>query len=130
MSFTSFQDRLRYLLLFGEVAKETFGYDRYLNQILYRCPEWRKVRNEIIIRDEGCDLSCFGYDIFNRALVHHINPITLDDIEYRRENVFDPNNLITTTLDTHNIIHYGSLVDVDNLILTERRPNDTCPWRK
>lgn len=125
-----FQDRLLYLLLHGSVAKETFGYERYLNQLLYKCPEWRSVRNKIILRDNGCDLACDGYDIYKGAIVHHINPITIENVLHRDSIVFDPNNLITTKLDTHNLIHYGSENDIINLVLTERSPNDTCLWRR
>ena len=126
----TFEDRLAYLMLFGAVGKDTFGYDRYLNQILYKSAEWRRTRNQIILRDDGCDLAVDGYQIPSRALIHHINPITVDDIIQRRDIVFDPNNLITTSLNTHEIIHYGSMGDIDMLRYVERTPNDTCPWRK
>ena len=126
----TFQERLEYLLLYGTVAKDTFGYERYLNQILYKCPEWRRIRNEVIVRDQANDLGCEGFEINKYALVHHLNPITVEDVMYRRSNVFDLNNLITTKLATHNIIHYGSLSDVQNLFPVERTANDTCPWRK
>lgn len=125
----TFEERLRYLLLYGSVSDTTFGGHRYLNQLLYRCPEWKQLRNKIIMRDGGCDLGCDGYIIPSRALVHHINPITIEDINYRRPIVFDPNNLITTVLSTHEIIHYGSESDIDLLFYAERRPNDTSPWR-
>ena len=125
-----FQERLEYLLLYGTVAKDTFGYERYLNQILYKCPEWRKIRNEVIARDQANNLACDGFEINRYALVHHINPITVEDVMYRRPNVFDLNNLVTTNLATHNIIHYGSLSDVQNIFPVERTANDTCPWRK
>lgn len=124
-----FQDRVLYLLLHGSVAKETFGYERYLNQVLYKCPEWRQLRNRIIMRDNGCDLAFDGYDIYSGAFVHHINPITIENVLNRDPIVFDPNNLITTKLETHNIIHYGSESDVMNTVITERMPNDTIPWR-
>ena len=130
ITIPKFEDRLRYLMLFGTVAKDTFGYDRYLNQILYKSPEWRRLRNQIIIRDNGCDLAVDGYEIPIRALIHHINPISIDDILQRREIVFDPNNLITTTLATHEIIHYGSIGDLELLIVHDRLPNDTIPWRR
>ena len=126
----TFEDRLAYLMLFGAVGKDTFGYDRYLNQILYKSAEWRRTRNQIILRDDGCDLAVDGYQIPSRALIHHINPITVDDIIQRRDIVFDPNNLITTSLNTHEITHYGSMGDIDMLRYVERTPNDTCPWRK
>lgn len=126
----NFEDRLRYLMLFGDVAVDTFGYQRYLNQILYKCYEWRNLRPYIITRDNGCDLACDGYDIYGNVLIHHINPITAEDVLQRRPIVFDPNNLVTTTLNTHNIIHYGSESDIDLLFYKERSANDTAPWKR
>lgn len=124
----NFESRYRYLKLNGFVGEETFGFDRYLNQILYKSEEWKSCRREIIIRDNGCDLGCDGFDINGRILIHHINPITVDDIINRNTKVFDPENLIVTSLNTHNAIHYG---DESLLILApiERTKNDTCPWR-
>lgn len=125
----TFLDRFKYLQLGGQVGVETFGYDRYLNQILYRTAEWKRFRNEIIIRDNGCDLACEGYEIVSRCLIHHINPITVEDVIKRDPKVFDPENVITTILNTHNAIHYGD----ESLLITEpieRKPNDTCPWRR
>lgn len=113
----------------GAVGKDTFGYDRYLNQVLYNSQEWKRFRNEIIIRDNGCDLACEGYDIHGRILVHHINPITVDDVVNRNPSVFDPENVICVTHNTHNAIHYGD----ESLLITapiERTRNDTCPWKK
>ena len=130
IKFDSFADRLKYLLLHGTVAEDKFGYSRYLNQILYKSPEWRRLRNEIIIRDNACDLGVQTFEIPNRILIHHINPITLEDVLYRRPNVFDPENLITTVLATHEIIHYGSESDIDRYFLNERSANDTSPWRR
>lgn len=123
------EERFEYLKLKGRVGAETFGYDRYLNQILYHDPEWRRIRNEVIIRDNGCDLGVEGHEIKGRILVHHINPITIDDVKLRRYCVFDLDNLICTSHDTHNAIHYGDA----NLLPKnpiERKPNDTCPWRR
>ena len=131
LTINNFQDRLLYLLLHGTVANDTFGYQRYLNQLLYKCYEWRQLRPKIITRDLGCDLACEGYEINGRyAIIHHINPIKPEDIIQRRPNVFDPNNLITTCLNTHNMIHYGSDSDAINLVIPERRPNDTIPWKR
>lgn len=130
IKFDSFVDRLKYLLLHGTVAEDKFGYSRYLNQTLYKSPEWRRLRNEIIIRDNACDLGVPTFEIPNRILIHHINPITLEDVLYRRPNVFDPENLITTVLATHEIIHYGSESDIDRYFLNERSVNDTSPWRR
>ena len=128
IAFPTYEERFRYLQLKGAVGKDTFGYDRYLNQILYNSQEWKRFRDKIIIRDNGCDLACEGYDIHGRILVHHINPIRVEDIINRNPIVFDPENVITTILSTHNAIHYG---DENLLIISpiERRQNDTCPWK-
>lgn len=125
----TFLDRYRYLQIGGFVGKETFGYDRYLNQILYRTAEWKRFRRDMILRDNGCDLGCEGYEIFGNILVHHINPITVEDMVNRNPCIFDPNNVICTSLNTHNAIHYG---DETNLITEPvvRKPNDTCPWKR
>lgn len=125
----TFEERYRYLRLEGIVGKETFGYDRYLNQILYRSQEWREFRDFIIVRDNGCDLACEGFDIPTRILVHHINPISVEDVINRSRKVFDPENAISTSHNTHQAIHYG---DEKLLIVKpiERFRNDTCPWKK
>ncbi len=107
IQFSSFKDRFDYLKLNGSVGAETFGYDRYLNQALYRSYEWRKFRRDIIARDRGCDLGVDGFDIKSRLIVHHINPITLDQIENRDPMIFDPNNVICVSHNTHEAIHYG-----------------------
>ena len=129
MSFSTYEERFRYLQLKGAVGKDTFGYDRYLNQILYNSQEWKRFRDKIIIRDNGCDLACEGYDIHGRILVHHINPIRVDDVVNRNPIVFDPENVVCVTHNTHNAIHYG---DESLLILApvERTKNDTCPWKR
>lgn len=128
ITLKTYEERFDYLKIGGQVGRETFGYDRYLNQILYNTKQWKKFRREIIIRDNACDLACEGYEINYRILVHHINPITVEDIINRNPMIFDPENAITTTHRTHNAIHYG---DKNLLMLqpTERTPNDTCPWR-
>ena len=129
ITIPTFEERFKYLKLNGSVGLETFGHDRYLNQILYNSPEWRRFRPEIIVRDNGCDLACEGYEIFGKILIHHINPITAQDILNRNSKVFDPENVITTVHNTHNAIHYGD----KNLLITEpieRSRNDTCPWKK
>lgn len=125
----TFEERFRYLKLGGIIGKETFGVDRYLNQVLYRSDEWKRVRREVIIRDNGCDLGMDGFDVHGRVIVHHMNPITIEDIEQRRDYIFDPEYLITTSHNTHNAIHYG---DESLLILApiERTKNDTCPWKR
>lgn len=128
ITLSTFEERFKYLSLDGIVGVETFGYDRYLNQILYSSPEWKRFRRNIIIRDNGCDLACEGYAIHGRILIHHINPITVEDIVKRNSMVFDPENVIATTHNTHNAIHYGD----ENLLISspiERRANDTCPWK-
>ena len=125
----TFEERFQYLRLDGTVGEETFGYDRYLNQILYKSDEWKQCRRDIIIRDNGCDLGCDGFEVHGRILIHHINPITVDDIVNRNPWVFDPENLILTSHNTHQAIHYGN---EDLLILPpiERSKNDTSPWRR
>lgn len=128
ITIPTFEERFEYLQLKGSVGKDTFGYDRYLNQVLYHSPEWKKLRNQIIIRDCGCDLACEGYEIYGRILIHHLNPITVDDVLDRSRKVFDPNNLVCITHNTHNAIHYGDA----SMLLTGpivRTKNDTCPWR-
>ena len=129
ITFPTYEERFRYLQLKGAVGKDTFGYDRYLNQILYNSQEWKRFRDKIIIRDNGCDLACEGYDIHGRILVHHINPIRVDDVVNRNPIVFDPENVVCVTHNTHNAIHYG---DESLLVLApvERTKNDTCPWKR
>lgn len=129
ISLPTFKERFEYLKIGGLIGEETFGYDRYLNQILYRSDEWRKFRRDIIIRDDGKDLACEDYEVGLRAIVHHINPITVEDVLNRDPKIFDPENVITTSLNTHNAIHYG---DESLLILEpiERSMNDTCPWKR
>lgn len=127
----TFIERYRYLKLNGNVCEETFGRDRYINQILYHSEEWRQFRPKIICRDNGCDLACEGYDIPDGVLIliHHINPITVRDIETRDSKVFDPENVVSTILNTHNAIHYGD----ESLLYSElitRTPYDTCPWKR
>lgn len=128
ITIPTFIERYKYLQLNGKIGEETFGFDRYLNQILYRSSEWKRFRREIIIRDNGYDLACEGYEVAGKILIHHINPITLVDINRRDSMIFDPENVISTSLNTHNAIHYGD----ESLLVTEpleRSPNDTCPWR-
>ena len=126
----SFIERYRYLRLGGKAGDITFGNERYLNQILYKSPEWKRFRRDILIRDNGCDLGVDGYMINTVPIIHHINPITVKDITERNFCAFDPENVITVSRRTHNAIHYGDeeLLTIDNII--ERRPNDTIPWRK
>ena len=128
ITIPTFEERFEYLQLKGSVGKDTFGYDRHLNQVLYRSPEWKRLRNQIIIRDCGCDLACDGYGIHSKVLIHHLNPITVEDVLARSRKVFDPDNLVCVSHNTHNAIHYG---DVDLLVTGPiiRTKNDTCPWR-
>lgn len=127
--FKTFDERFKYLKLDGVIGDETFGFDRYLNQTLYHSKEWMSFRDKVIIRDNGCDLGLAGYDIVGKIIIHHINPITRDDIVHRRRCVFDMNNVIATTLSTHNAIHYGDINLLTNS-LSERSKHDTCPWKK
>lgn len=126
----SFEERFAYLRLQGNVGRDTFGSDRYLNQLFYRSQEWRHIRNQVIARDNGCDLGVEGYEIHKgqRILIHHMNPLRIDDILDQTEYLMDPKYLITTTFRTHNAIHYSdeSLLPI---LPKERTPNDTCPWK-
>lgn len=128
MTFTTYEDRLRYLQTKSSIGVTTFGTSRYLNQMFYSTPEWKRTRDIVILRDNGCDLGLEGLDIHSHAIIHHINPITEDDIVNRNPILFDPNNLITVSKLTHNKIHYG--VDTQSDIFVERKPNDTCPWKQ
>ena len=129
ITLPTYEERFNYLKLEGVVGEMTFGFDRYLNQKLYTSQEWKTVRNQVIVRDNGCDLACEGYDIYGKILIHHINPITVEDVINRNPIIFDLENLITTVHNTHNAIHYGDeeLLAKDPI---NRSKNDTCPWRK
>lgn len=125
----SFKERYEYLKLDGRVGEDTFGTYRWLNQRFYKSPEWYSIRNSVIIRDNGCDLGMEGYPIYGRIYIHHINPLSRYDIANRTENLYDPENLICVSQNTHNAIHYGN----DSMFLgtyVERTPHDTCPWKK
>lgn len=125
----SFIERYRYLKMSGKIGEDTFGFDRYLNQLFYSSDEWKQIRKLIITRDDGCDLAMDDYDIEGRIIVHHMNPITKDMILERSDYVLNPEYLICVSHNTHEAIHYGdeSLLILDPII---RMPNDTCPWRK
>ena len=125
----TFKERFEYLKLDGLIGEETFGWDRYLNQVFYKSPEWRSTRDKIIVRDNGRDLGVEGYDIFGKIIIHHMNPMSLGDIANRNPDIFNPEYLICVSHETHNAIHYG---DANQLSLgpIERTANDTCPWRK
>ena len=124
----TFEERFKYLQLNGRVGDDTFGFDRYINQNFYRSAEWKRIRDRIIIRDNGCDLALEGYEIYGRILIHHMNPITVKDVELSTEYLMNPEYLICVTHNTHNAIHYG-----DEKLLMKgpvvRTKNDTCPWR-
>ena len=125
---TSFEDRFNYLRLLGNVGQDTFGFDRYFNQLFYRSREWKNIRNQVIARDQGCDLGILDRPIYDLAIVHHMNPISIDDIKDATDYLLNPDYLITTTKLTHDLIHYGRDLPPSNELI-ERKPNDTCPWR-
>lgn len=124
----TFEERYEYLRLGGQVGESTFGFERFLNQALYTSQRWRLLRNEIIIRDNGCDLGIEGRDIYYKIIIHHMNPLTREQMKDPDESMFDPEYLICVSSRTHNAIHYGdaSLLQKDYI---PRRPNDTCPWK-
>lgn len=125
----TFEERFRYLQLSGKVGVETFGFDRYLNQRFYKSAEWKRVRDTVIMRDNGCDLGIKDRVIFGKVLIHHMNPIAVTDIDNCSDSLLNPDYLITVSLTTHNAIHFGD----ENLLIQvpkERKPNDTCPWKK
>lgn len=125
----TFEERFRYLELGGAVGADTFGFDRYLNQRFYTSQIWQRVKQEVIIRDNGCNLGMEGYTIFGRVIVHHMNPITVEDVVKQTDALLNPEFLICVSHTTHNAIHYGS----EELLPkgpADRKPNDTCPWRK
>lgn len=128
IKLSTFEERFNYLKLNGSVGDDTFGFSRYLNQKLYSSYEWKSIRKKLIIRDNGCDLGLEGYDILGKILIHHLNPITIDDIKNRSPTVFDFNNLICVSFDTHNAIHYGNENLLGNVPI-ERKSNDTCLWK-
>lgn len=125
----TFEERYKYLQLNGVIGDETFGFDRYINQMFYRSQEWKQVRDYVIVRDNGCDLGVKGHEIRGKILIHHMNPIGIKDIQQVNKFLLDPEYLITTMLSTHNAIHYGD----ESLLVTdpiERSKNDTCPWKR
>lgn len=129
ITFPTFEERYRYLRLEGKVGEDTFGFDRWLNQSFYKDREWRAIRDKVIIRDNGCDLGIPYREIHSRIIVHHMNPITKDDILYRSAFLLNPEYLICTVKNTHDAIHYGD----EGLLIKvpiERTRNDTCPWRR
>lgn len=128
ITLPTFEERFKYLQLNGQVGESTFGFDRYMNQVFYRSQKWKSIRDFVIIRDCGCDLGVEGYDIHGKIIIHHMNPLSMRDIETESNFLLNPDFLICTTHNTHNAIHYGD----ENLLVTapiERTKNDTCPWR-
>jgi hypothetical protein len=127
IQLNTFEERYKFLQLRGIVGSSTFGYERFLNQGLYTSRKWRNTRDEVIIRDDGCDLGVAGYQIYDKIIIHHINPLTPEEIEFEDDSLYDLDNLISTSFKTHNAIHYGDINLLDKQII-ERRPKDTCPW--
>jgi hypothetical protein len=127
LQFPTFEERFEYLKLSGRVGDKTFGFDRWINQNFYTSSQWKHVRQQVIARDLGMDLACEGYEIYDKIIIHHMDPMTAEDIAEGRESILDPEYLICTTHRTHNAIHYG---DESLLVkpLVERRPGDTKLW--
>lgn len=125
----TFEERFDYLKLYGRVGEDTFGFDRWINQRFYRSAEWKHTRNIVIVRDNGCDLGDPDHPIFGQIIIHHMNPILLEDFDLNPEVLIDPNQLVCVSHNTHNAIHFGD----KNLLpkeWTPRQPNDTCPWKR
>ncbi len=129
-SFLSFDDRFNYLKLRGQVGVDTFGFDRYMNQDFYRSSEWKRVRSYVITRDNGCDLGVDDCQINGRIFIHHINPISQEDIIIGTEKLLDPENLVCISMETHNALHYGDDSILKKNKLIQRTPNDTSPWKR
>ena len=128
ITLPTFEERYEYLKIGGTVGEETFGFDRYLNQSFYKTKEWLRIRDHVIVRDQGCDLAMIDREIRGKILIHHMNPITKEDIVRRSKYLLDPEYLICTVKNTHDAIHYGN----ESLLIKapiERQKNDTCPWR-
>ena len=127
LQYHTLEERFHYLSLRGVLGETTFGFDRYINQMFYTSTQWRHVRNEVIVRDEGCDLAVPGYEILSKIIIHHMNPMKVADIEEGLADILNPEFLVCTVLSTHNAIHYG---DASLLVqpLVERRPGDTNLW--
>ena len=129
ITLPTFEERFRYLQLGGKVGEDTFGHDRYLNQMFYTSDEWRRIRRDVIVRDNGCDLGIQDREIHGLIIIHHMNPITIKDIINRSEFLLNPEYLISTVKNTHDAIHFSD----ERILITdpiERRPNDTCPWKR
>lgn len=128
LKLPTWNERFKYLKLEAQIGNETFGQNRFLNQDFYRSPEWRRLRDYIILRDNGCDLGIEGMEIHGPIYIHHMNPISDSDIIHQSDYLIDPEYLISVSFQTHNGIHYGGIDLVEDTYV-ERKPNDTCPWR-
>lgn len=128
IKFPTFLERYKYLKIGGTVGRETFGYDRWINQIFYNSSKWKDARRRVMIRDNGCDLGVEGYDIFGHFAIHHMNPVSKEDIINKKDWIFDPEYLILVSLDTHNAIHYSDESKLP-IVPVPRCRNDTCPWK-
>ena len=128
MLLPTFEERFEYLKLDSKVGEATFGFERYLNQNFYHSYEWKQIRRDVILRDNGCDLGVEGYDIFGPIIVHHMNPVTSNDIVLATKELMNPEFLISTRLETHNALHFGDISLLNNRPI-ERSPGDTCPWK-
>lgn len=125
---STFEERFKYLKLHGDIGKETFGFDRYLNQKFYKSYEWKQVREKVIMRDMGCDLACRDIPIAGQVIIHHMNPMSIEDLQTNPGILLDPEFLVCVSLETHNAIHYGDDSVVKNKTIDERKPNDTKLW--
>lgn len=123
----TFEERFEYLKIGGSVGRATFGFERHLNQTFYTSPEWKQTRHIVIARDLGCDLGIEGFEVYDRIIIHHMNPITPDDINSRNMDILNPEYLISTAHKTHNAIHYGDITNVPTNFV-DRRPGDTKLW--
>lgn len=132
LRFSSFEERFNFLKLDGRssVGDATFGGYRYLNQAFYRSKEWRRFRNEMIVRDNGCDLAILDRHIYGKVILHHINPITIDDAKFSTDLLMDPENVICVSTDTHRALHFSDLGILMPSDCISRKPNDTCPWKE
>lgn len=130
IQLSTFEDRFNYLKLRGNVGEDTFGFERYLNQKFYKSKEWKHIRDIVILRDQGCDLACLGHDIYGKVIIHHMNPITISDLEKNSDIVLNPEYLICVSQETHNALHYGDGSNLHKYDYEDRKPNDTSPWRR
>ena len=129
ITLSTFEERFKYLKLDGIVGRDTFGFDRYFNQKFYNSKEWKQIRRDIIVRDNGCDLAHADYNIYGKVFIHHMNPVTVSDISECTDYLTNPDYLICVSFDTHNAIHFGSADIFGKYKFAERYLNDTAPWR-